>query len=284
MVQHGGKELSFLNLFDAEAAWRLVQRFDEPACVIVKHANPCGVAVDADITTAYERAHACDPGQRLRRASSPSTVRCRSPRPRRWRRCSPRSSWRPGYDDDALATLTAKTQPAGADGPAARRARARRAARRRRVARAAARPGLHRPQRVVGRLGHPADRAAVGRPAVRLDGVRGGQLERHRVRQGPPGVRRSAPGSRTASTRPASPPTGPVTGPSAGVCASDAYFPFRDGLDVGGRRRDHGDHPARWEHPGRRGHRGRRRARHGHGLHRSAPLPALTTAAPGRSG
>jgi phosphoribosylaminoimidazolecarboxamide formyltransferase/IMP cyclohydrolase len=61
VVQHGGKELSFLNLFDAEAAWRLVHRFDEPACVIVKHANPCGVAVAGDITTAYERANACDP-------------------------------------------------------------------------------------------------------------------------------------------------------------------------------------------------------------------------------
>jgi phosphoribosylaminoimidazolecarboxamide formyltransferase / IMP cyclohydrolase len=60
-VQHGGKELSYLNLFDAEAAWRLVHRFDQPACVIVKHANPCGVAVAADIATAYERANACDP-------------------------------------------------------------------------------------------------------------------------------------------------------------------------------------------------------------------------------
>ncbi|MFV0306125.1 MAG: bifunctional phosphoribosylaminoimidazolecarboxamide formyltransferase/IMP cyclohydrolase [Desertimonas sp.] len=60
-VQHGGKALSYLNLFDAEAAWRLVHRFDEPACVIVKHANPCGVALHPDITTAYRRAHECDP-------------------------------------------------------------------------------------------------------------------------------------------------------------------------------------------------------------------------------
>ncbi|TPW12389.1 MAG: purH, partial [Acidimicrobiaceae bacterium] len=44
-VQHGGKELSYLNLYDTEAAWRLVHRFQAPACVIVKHANPCGVAV-----------------------------------------------------------------------------------------------------------------------------------------------------------------------------------------------------------------------------------------------
>ena len=60
-VQHGGKELSYLNVFDTEAAWRLVHRFDRPACVIVKHANPCGVAVADDITTAYQRANARDP-------------------------------------------------------------------------------------------------------------------------------------------------------------------------------------------------------------------------------
>jgi phosphoribosylaminoimidazolecarboxamide formyltransferase / IMP cyclohydrolase len=61
MTQHGGKELSYLNVFDTEAAWRLVHRFSDPACVIVKHANPCGVAVAGDITEAYRRAHACDP-------------------------------------------------------------------------------------------------------------------------------------------------------------------------------------------------------------------------------
>ncbi|MCU1360920.1 MAG: purH [Ilumatobacteraceae bacterium] len=60
-VQHGGKELSYLNLYDTEAAWRLVQKFDGPACVIVKHANPCGVSVSDDITEAYIRANACDP-------------------------------------------------------------------------------------------------------------------------------------------------------------------------------------------------------------------------------
>ena len=60
-VQHNGKELSFLNLYDTEAAWKLVHRVDEPACVIVKHANPCGVAVAADAVEAYVRANACDP-------------------------------------------------------------------------------------------------------------------------------------------------------------------------------------------------------------------------------
>ena len=60
-VQHQGKELSYLNLYDTEAAWKLVQRFGRPACVIVKHANPCGVAVADTIEEAYVLANACDP-------------------------------------------------------------------------------------------------------------------------------------------------------------------------------------------------------------------------------
>ena len=89
-LRHGGKQLSYLNLNDGEAAWRLACAFggetaiqqseggaevDEstevdassrdashlPAAVVVKHANPCGVAVSADIGQAWELAHACDP-------------------------------------------------------------------------------------------------------------------------------------------------------------------------------------------------------------------------------
>ena len=56
-----GKELSFNNLLDADAAWTCVQAFSEPTCVIVKHGNPCGVAQAADLTAAYDRAHATDP-------------------------------------------------------------------------------------------------------------------------------------------------------------------------------------------------------------------------------
>jgi phosphoribosylaminoimidazolecarboxamide formyltransferase/IMP cyclohydrolase len=62
VVQHGGKALSYLNLYDTEAAWRLVHDLGAgPAAVIVKHANPCGVAVASDVTTAYRLAHECDP-------------------------------------------------------------------------------------------------------------------------------------------------------------------------------------------------------------------------------
>ncbi|KAF1687207.1 bifunctional phosphoribosylaminoimidazolecarboxamide formyltransferase/inosine monophosphate cyclohydrolase [Pseudoxanthomonas broegbernensis] len=56
-----GKELSYNNLADADAAWECVRQFDAPACVIVKHANPCGVAVGAACADAYERAYATDP-------------------------------------------------------------------------------------------------------------------------------------------------------------------------------------------------------------------------------
>ena len=59
--QLGGKEMSYLNVYDADAAWSLTNRFAEPAAVVVKHANPCGVATAADIETAYRRANDCDP-------------------------------------------------------------------------------------------------------------------------------------------------------------------------------------------------------------------------------
>jgi phosphoribosylaminoimidazolecarboxamide formyltransferase/IMP cyclohydrolase len=56
-----GKELSFNNLADADAALECVKAFSAPACVIVKHANPCGVAVASSLFEAYDRAYAVDP-------------------------------------------------------------------------------------------------------------------------------------------------------------------------------------------------------------------------------
>ncbi|MDZ3823680.1 MAG: bifunctional phosphoribosylaminoimidazolecarboxamide formyltransferase/IMP cyclohydrolase [Pseudoxanthomonas sp.] len=56
-----GKELSYNNLADADAAWECVRQFERPACVIVKHANPCGVAEAGDLAAAYALAFATDP-------------------------------------------------------------------------------------------------------------------------------------------------------------------------------------------------------------------------------
>ena len=60
-VQRQGKELSYNNIADADAAWECVKSFDQPACVIVKHANPCGAAVAATAVEAYRRAFKTDP-------------------------------------------------------------------------------------------------------------------------------------------------------------------------------------------------------------------------------
>ena len=60
-TQLQGKELSYNNIADSDAAWECVRQFDVPACVIVKHANPCGVAVGAACGDAYELAYATDP-------------------------------------------------------------------------------------------------------------------------------------------------------------------------------------------------------------------------------
>ena len=61
VTQHSGLALSYLNYYDADAAWLLAHDLgDRAVCAIIKHANPCGVSVDDDLATAYARALACD--------------------------------------------------------------------------------------------------------------------------------------------------------------------------------------------------------------------------------
>ncbi len=110
-VQHGGKDLSYLNLYDTEAAWRLVHRFDDPACVIVKHANPCGVALGRDpddpVADAYRRANDCDPVSAFggivasNRPLTAAAAAALAP-------VFTEVVVAPGYVDDALAILTEK--------------------------------------------------------------------------------------------------------------------------------------------------------------------------------
>src|SRR5262249_27690223 len=56
-----GRELSFINFLDLDAAYRLATAFEQPAACIVKHTSPCGVAIGADIDEAYKLAFECDP-------------------------------------------------------------------------------------------------------------------------------------------------------------------------------------------------------------------------------
>jgi phosphoribosylaminoimidazolecarboxamide formyltransferase/IMP cyclohydrolase len=59
--QLGGKEMSYNNYVDADAAWRAVHDFTQPAVAIIKHTNPCGIAVGRDVAAAHRLAHECDP-------------------------------------------------------------------------------------------------------------------------------------------------------------------------------------------------------------------------------
>ncbi len=60
-TQHQGKELSYNNIADSDAAWEAVRSFETPACVIIKHANPCGVAIGVNSLEAYTKAFKTDP-------------------------------------------------------------------------------------------------------------------------------------------------------------------------------------------------------------------------------
>jgi phosphoribosylaminoimidazolecarboxamide formyltransferase/IMP cyclohydrolase len=105
--QLGGKELSFNNLLDLDAARLLIGEFLIPACVIVKHNNPCGVAVGANALEAYQRAFACDP------MSAFGGVIClNKPVDRQLAEALVEQFievlFAPGYDDDALEVLSVK--------------------------------------------------------------------------------------------------------------------------------------------------------------------------------
>jgi phosphoribosylaminoimidazolecarboxamide formyltransferase/IMP cyclohydrolase len=105
--QLGGKELSFNNILDLDAARSLLEEFQVPACVIVKHNNPCGVALGSDLFQAYQRAFASDPmsafggivclNGRLDRALAEALVGQFI-----------EVLFAPGYDDDALEVLSSK--------------------------------------------------------------------------------------------------------------------------------------------------------------------------------
>jgi phosphoribosylaminoimidazolecarboxamide formyltransferase / IMP cyclohydrolase len=106
--QHGGKEMSYLNVFDADAAWRLVHDLGPgAAAAIIKHANPCGAAVASDLLSAYNLAHAGDPVSAfggivaLNKRVTLAVAEALAP-------IFSEVVIAPSYDDDALSVLTAK--------------------------------------------------------------------------------------------------------------------------------------------------------------------------------
>jgi len=105
--QLGGKPLSFNNLLDLNAARMLVREFNAPACVIVKHNNPCGVAIGGDALDAYRKAFACDP-----QSAFGGVVCCNRALDGAFAAALVQQFaevlFAPDYDDDALATLAGR--------------------------------------------------------------------------------------------------------------------------------------------------------------------------------
>ena len=231
VVQHGGKELSYLNLYDTEAAWRLVHDVgDRPAVAVIKHANPCGVAVADDITTAYTLAHECDP-----RSAFGGIVAINERVPRSLAEALAPVFTEvviaPAYDDDALGVLLAKKNmrvlTAPAPTPFTRDLRqigggflvqephVFEAGRDRWRVVTQAQPtdeqwrDVELAWRVVGHVKSNAIVLVAGGQAV---GIGAGQQNR-------------VESSEIAASKAAGRAKG-------GVCASDAFFPFRDGVDA----------------------------------------------------
>ncbi|WP_336920806.1 bifunctional phosphoribosylaminoimidazolecarboxamide formyltransferase/IMP cyclohydrolase [Aquipuribacter sp. SD81] len=102
-----GKAMSFNNYVDADAAWRAAHDHTEPAVAIIKHANPCGIAVGDDVADAHAKAHACDPV-----SAFGGVVAANRPVTRAMAEqladVFTEVVLAPGFDDDALEVLTRK--------------------------------------------------------------------------------------------------------------------------------------------------------------------------------
>jgi phosphoribosylaminoimidazolecarboxamide formyltransferase/IMP cyclohydrolase len=230
-VQHGGKEMSYLNVYDADAAWRLVWSLgDEPVAVVVKHANPCGVAVAADIVEAYRLAHDCDPV-----SAFGGIVAVNRPVPRALAEALAPVFTEvvvaPGYDDDALEVLTAKKNlrvlTAPPPGEAVRELRSIDGGY---LVQTPDRVTLDRSAWTIPTRRQPTeeewrDLELAWRVAARVTSntivlVKDGQAV---------GIGAGQQNRRDAGRIAAEKAAGRAKG---GACASDAFFPFRDGLDA----------------------------------------------------
>jgi phosphoribosylaminoimidazolecarboxamide formyltransferase/IMP cyclohydrolase len=277
----GQGAVSYNNIADTDAALECVKQFDEgPACVIVKHANPCGVAYG---DTLLRPTSAPSPPTRSRpsAASSPSTSELDATPPHHRRAqfveviIAPRSETRPPRKRSPRRRTCAcslrrvdrtiqcrprlqarQRRPAGAGRGPGLTAETSRSSPKARPTRAQMRDLLFAWRWPSSSSPTPSSTRATAdhRRRRRPDEPR--QLGAHRRHQGRAGRPRGA----------------------RAVMASDAFFPFRDGIDQRPPRRHQRGHPARRLDARRRGHRRRRRARHGHGLHRHAALPALRVA------
>ena len=272
-----GKAMSYNNYVDADAARRAAYDFTEPCVAIIKHSNPCGIAIGADLADAHAKAHACDPVSAFGgviAANGPVTAELA----RQIAEVFTEVVIAPGFDDEALSILSAsKNVRLLRCAPPARGRRHRAAAGERGDAAAVRGPG-RRAGRRSGELaadGRGAGRSgAAGRSGLRVEGVPFGQIERHLARfRRRLGRHRHGPGQ-PGGLRPPGRAAG--RGPGGGLGGRQ-----RRVLPVPGRLRDPGR--GRGARGGRAGrldprqpdrHRGRGRRRHAL-LHRRPALLSL---------
>ncbi len=280
--QHSGLALSYLNLYDADAAWQLVHDLviagaDVPACAIIKHANPCGVAVAGDLATAYQRALECDERSAfggivaVNRPLDAATVErmVAGPAGRRRDRAVLRAGHARRADREAQEHAPARRAAARADRarlpPDQRRLpRAAAAPLRRRAATTGASSRSGRPPTSEWRdaelawrvCGHVKSNAIVLVKDGQAVGIGAGQ--QNRVEAGEIAAKKADGRAR------------------GGACASDAFYPFPDGIEAAAGGRCRGDRAAGRSHARRAEHRARRRARRRDGVHGRTALPPLT--------
>ena len=228
-----GKQMSYNNYVDADAARRTAYDFAEPAVAIIKHANPCGVAVGADIAEAHQRAHACDPVSAFGgviATNRPVSVALAgqiaevftevvvAPGVRRGSRRDP------GGEEEHPA---ARGRPAGGDrgGPALDR---------RRRAGAVPGPDRRRPRPALGLAAGGGGAVSAERLAdleFAWRAVRG--VKSNAILLAHDGPRWASGWVRSTGWTPAGwRCSGPGTGSPGTVAASDAFFPFADGPEI----------------------------------------------------
>ena len=282
--QLGGKELSFNNVLDINSGRLLVQEFEVPACAIIKHNNPCGVAVGSSVLEAYRRAFACDP------QSAFGGVICFN-RPVDAELAEALTGQfvevvlAPGFTDEAVELLSTKPNLRILEDGERRRVNVSEWDVKRVIG------GLlvqDRDLDLEDRVGDgggdraQAVRARVGRDAVRLAGVQARALERDRARarsrvgrdRGRPDEPRrlGAPGDREGARD--------GHGPDRRRARLRRLLPVLRRSAARGRRGRHRDHPAGRLGARPRGRRGGRRRRDLDGVHPPPPFPALSASSP----
>ncbi len=276
-----GKELSWNNLLDADAARKMAGLFEEPAVVIVKHNNPCGIGRGADLAEAYRRAFAYDPV-----SAFGSMIAVNRPADGALAEAMAdlfvEVLLAPSYDEDARARFGAKKNLRVLECPLYRPHRSEvelRADRRRVPGPAAGRvPGRFR--RLDLSHAAPAHGRGAPGPGARVEGGPVREIERHRSDQ-----RRS---DRWDRRRPDEPggfvPPGRREGPAPGGRVRGRLGRLLPLPRRAGRPRASGDHgggPARGQQARRRDRRRRGRGGYGDAVHGNAAFPALSPHLPG---